>query len=160
RFGTQRAKDAQLIGDLAQSREDRADFLTGLPVPLERVLWRKTLQLGALKLGNRLSLGERFWHRLAVHGRQLGLVVPSLQVRWTARHVQPDHALDARGEVHRVYRARPARGQCLAWGPRVRLPVPGEHPGQRQGTETRGRSAQKGAPRLQHSYAIEVMHRL
>ena len=49
---------------------------------------REAVQLLPLQLGDRLALGERLGHRLAVHLGQLGLVVERLQVRRPAGHVR------------------------------------------------------------------------
>ena len=67
-----RADDADLVGDRAEVREDLADLLARfLPNLLERMLRREAVELLPLKLGDRLALGERLGHRLAVHLRQL-----------------------------------------------------------------------------------------
>ena len=57
------------------------------------------LQLLALELGDRLALGERLGHRLAVELGELRLVVERLELRRPARHVQEDDALGSRPEV-------------------------------------------------------------
>ena len=63
-----------------------------LPNFLNWMLRPEAVELGALKLGDRLALGERLGHRLAVHLGQLGLVVERLQVRRAAGHVEIDDA--------------------------------------------------------------------
>ena len=59
----------------ARLREDRGDLLPDLPNFLNAMLRPKAGELGPLKLGDRLALGERFRHRLAVHLGQLRLVI-------------------------------------------------------------------------------------
>ena len=46
-----------------------------------------------LQLGDRLALGERLGHRLAVHLGELGLVVERFELRRPAGHAQEDHPL-------------------------------------------------------------------
>ena len=94
---------------VAEVREDRRRS----PGPTWPHFWngccgREAGELGALELGDRLALGERLRHRLAVHLGQLRLVVERLQVRRPAGHVQVDDALGLRREVERVDDALPA----------------------------------------------------
>ena len=85
------------------------------------MLRAEALQLLALQLGDRLALGERLGHRLAVHLGELRLVVERLQVRRPAGHVQEDDALGLRREVQRIHDAalRPLAG----FGRRVQPPA-------------------------------------
>ena len=98
-LGVQRADDAHLVGHLAELGKDGGDLLARLAAPLERVLRRQAGELLALQLRDRLALGERLGHRLAVHLGQLRLVVERLQVRRPAGHVEIDDALGSRREV-------------------------------------------------------------
>ena len=100
---------------VAEVREERADLLARLAELLEGVLRGEALQLLALELGDRLPLGERLGHRLAVHLGQLRLVVERLQVRRPAGHAQEDDPLGLRGEVQRVDDA-PASGPAPSAG--------------------------------------------
>src|SRR5207248_1830333 len=70
------------------------EVLARLAVALERVLRPEAVELLALQLRDLLALRERLRHRLAVHLRQLRLVVERFQVRRTAGHVELDDALD------------------------------------------------------------------
>ena len=73
------------------------------------------LELLPLELGDRLSLGERLRHRLAVHLVERRLVVERLEVRRSARHAEEDHALGARRMVGLVgVEHRPERGRAEA----------------------------------------------
>ena len=72
----------------ADVREDLADLLARLAELLERMLRAEAVQLLPLQLGDRLALGERLGHRLAVHLGQLRLVVERFQVRRPAGHVR------------------------------------------------------------------------
>ena len=72
------------------------------PYFLKRMLRSKALQLLALKLRDRLALGKRLGHRLAVHLGQLGLVVERFQVRRPARHRQKNDPLGSRCNVQRI----------------------------------------------------------
>ena len=65
----------------------------------------KHKQLLALQLRDRLALGERLGHRLAVHRGELRLFVEQFQVRRPARHAQEDHALGLLHEVQRIHDA-------------------------------------------------------
>ena len=87
-LGPHRADDADLVGDAADVREQLADLLPGLAELLEAVLRPEALQLLALELGDRLALGERLGHRLAVHLGELRLVVERLEVRRPAGLIQ------------------------------------------------------------------------
>ena len=107
RLGHQRPHDADVVGDAADVRKERADLLSRLAVPLELVLRRQALELLILKLRDRLPLGERLRHRLAVHFGELRLVVERLQVRRSAGHVEVNHALCLAREVQRVDDAGP-----------------------------------------------------
>ena len=88
------------------------------------------LQLLALQLGDRLALGERLGHRLAVERGELRLVVEGFELRRPARHVEEDDALDPRPEVR--------AGRSIA----ARLAVPRRRP---RATASRcGRAARRG----------------
>ena len=80
RLGLQRLDDAQFVGHRVQVREDFADLLAALAVLAKGVLRREAIELLTLKLRDRLTLGERLRHRLAVHLGELRLVVQCLQV--------------------------------------------------------------------------------
>src|SRR5437868_303100 len=116
RLSAERADDANLVGDGAKMREYLADFLARLAVLLERMLRGKALQLLTLKLRDRLPLGERLGHRLAVHFGQLRLVVERFQVRRPARHRQEDNPLSSRNEVQRIDDAAAAKRALYAAG--------------------------------------------
>ena len=65
---------ADVVGDLGEVRQEVADLLAALAVLLELGEVPLQLQLLALELGDRLALGERLGHRLAVQlGRACGL---------------------------------------------------------------------------------------
>jgi hypothetical protein len=72
-LGVHRANDAEVISHGADLREQRADFLTRPTEALKLELRSLTAEFFALQLRNLLPLGERARHRLAMHGRQLGL---------------------------------------------------------------------------------------
>ena len=97
------------------------DLLPGLAELLELMLRPEAVQLLPLKLGDRLALGERLGHRLAVHLGQLRLVVERLQMRRPAGHVQPDDALGLRREVQRPHDAGPFVGVGLGLGEGARV---------------------------------------
>ena len=62
----------------------------------------KQFKLLPLQLRDRLALGDRLGHRLAVQFGQLGLVVERFQVRRPAGHVEIDDPLAARREMQRM----------------------------------------------------------
>ena len=64
-------------------------------------------QLLPLQLGDLLALGQALRHRLAVHLRQLRLVVERLQMRRPARHGQPDDALCFWRKMRRIHYSGP-----------------------------------------------------
>ena len=53
----------------------------------------ETLELLILQLGNRLALGERLRHRLAVELGQARLVIKRLQMGRPTGHAEKNHAL-------------------------------------------------------------------
>ena len=91
----------------AEVRKDLADLLPDSPNFLKACCGPKQLSFCALELGDRLALGERLGHRLAVHLRQLRLVVERFEVRRAAGHVEVDDALGLGRDVQRVDDARP-----------------------------------------------------
>ena len=127
-LGGHGADDAQLVGDGAGLLEQLAHLLAVLPELLEAKLRPVAVQLGTLQLRDLLPLRERVRHRLAVHLRELRLVIPRLQVRRPARHREPDDALGLRREVQRVYDAGPLvlRSSLFRSGEEARLKKGGE----------------------------------
>ena len=81
--------------------------MPALPHFLNACCGPKQFELGPLQLGDRLPLGERFRHRLAVHLGQRRAVVERFQMRHAAGHVQADDPLDLLLEL-RLDRAGPA----------------------------------------------------
>ena len=123
---------------LAEVREERQISWPDLPNFLNACCGAEALQLLALELRDRLALGERLGHRLAVHLGQLRLVVEGLQVRRPAGHGQEDDPLGlrARSAADRRRRASGAVVECPV-RPRRRGSVTTVHErGQRQGAET------------------------
>ena len=76
-----------------QMSEELVDLLPALAVLLEAALRAEAGQLRALQLRDRLPLGERLGHRLAVPLGQFGLVVEAFEVGRAAGHDQEDDAL-------------------------------------------------------------------
>ncbi len=103
-----------LVGDRAEVGKQLANLLPRLAEPLEAELRREAIQLRPLKLGDRLALGERLRHRLAVEFGQLRLVVEGFQVRRPARLVEPDHPLCLGRKVQRIDHS--AAGQRIGIG--------------------------------------------
>ena len=89
--------------------EDSADLDSRITTLPERVLRRHAGQLLALKLRDRLSLGEGFGHRLAVQLCELRPIVERFQVRRPSRHVKEDDSLRFRRHVSRADQAIPPR---------------------------------------------------
>ena len=98
----------------AVGRFGAAEKLAGLAEFLERMLRCEAVQLLPLKLSDRLTLGKRFRHRLAVHLGQLRFVIEAFQVGRSARHVQIDDPLGAGGEMKPVHHAPPTIQHGLA----------------------------------------------
>ena len=91
-LGSKRTYDAHLVRDLSEVREQGTDCLSRLTKLAERVLRSKALKFAALKLGDRLALGEGFRHGFAVHLGKLGLVVQRFQMRRPSRHAEENDA--------------------------------------------------------------------
>jgi hypothetical protein len=75
-------------------RKERADLGAVAAESREGKLRRMTEQLLALQLRQLLPPGETLRHRFAVHRREPRLRIKGLQLRWAARHGQPDHPAD------------------------------------------------------------------
>ncbi len=102
-----RADDADFIRDPADVRQCAGDRLAGLAEVLKLMLRPEAFQLLlALKLGNRLAVGDRLGHRLAVHLGELRLVVERLKVRRPAGHAEVNHPLGPGREVQRIDHAK------------------------------------------------------
>ena len=73
-----------------------------------------SLALKSLREGELLALGEALRHRLAVHLGELRLGIEGFQLRWAARHGQPDHPGGFLGKVgcleHPFHARRPGQG--------------------------------------------------
>ena len=108
-----------------------------LPNCLNFVLRSEADELAALELGDLLALGQALRHRLAVHLRQLRLVVERFQVRRAAGHRQPDDALRPGRMVERVDDAVRGRG------------------GARLGIEERGERSQPGGGRPRKAHGTD-----
>src|SRR5581483_3807225 len=104
-LGPHGADDADVVRHAADVGEQAYHLLSRFAELLELVLRAEAFQLFALQLCDLLALGERFGHALAVHLRQLRLVVERLQVRGAAGLVEKDDALRLGGEVQRIYYA-------------------------------------------------------
>ena len=98
-------------------RSTDAQVLTYLAEMLTRFLWSRELLPGATtaQLGDLLTLGQRLGHRLAMHLGELRLEIERLEVRRTARHREPDHALHFGSVVRRLKNAGPGLA-CIATG--------------------------------------------
>jgi hypothetical protein len=153
-LGLHRAHDADVVGDRADLREERRDLLARAAEPRERMLGAEALELLVLELGDGLALGERLGHGLAVHLRELRLVVEQLEVRGAACLVDVDDALRLRREVQRLHDPRPRLAAFLL--------ACDERPGveeRREGerAHARARPAQEGAPREALAHGAEVV---
>ena len=93
-----RADDADVVGDLADMREELREFGAVLPVLRELELRALADELLALELRELLAGGEALRHALAVHLGESGLMVEELELRWAAGHGQPDDTLRFLGE--------------------------------------------------------------
>ena len=60
------------------------------------MLRRKAVQFLPLKLGDLLTLCDRFWHFHAVQFRQLRFIIKRVYVRHSAGHVEPNNPLGSR----------------------------------------------------------------
>ena len=108
-FGLQRTNDAQLVSNLRQMLEGGADFDSRIATLPEWVLRCHAGQLLALKLRDRLALGEGFGHRLTMKLCELRPMVKRFQVRGAARHIKEDDSLRFRRHVTRADQAIPFR---------------------------------------------------
>ncbi len=151
RLGHHRADDADLVGDRAQVRQDRADLLATGSAAAKRMLGSETDQLLPLELSDRHALGERLRHRLAVHLGERRLGVERLQMRGAAGHVQIDDAFGLGGEVERMDDSRPVVGRSGAFGSSQQFRVEQRRQGERP--DPRGRAAQERP-------AMNAVHRI
>ena len=88
-----RPDDTELVSNRSDVRKDLADRLPALAEFLEGVLGAEAIELLALQLSDRLSLGIGLGHRLAVHLTELRLVIEGLEMRRSAGHVEMDNPL-------------------------------------------------------------------
>jgi hypothetical protein len=105
-----RADDAEIIGDTTNVGELLHDLLTRLAEPFELELRPIADQLLPLKLCNLLPARERFRHWLAVHLRQLWLVVEGLELRGSSGLVEEDDPFRLRSVMERIDHSAPAIG--------------------------------------------------
>ena len=77
-FRNHRSDDGYVVHHLRGPREEVANVLAAFPILLELCQMPLNLKRLALKLGNRLALGERLGHGFPVHFIQLRLVVERL----------------------------------------------------------------------------------
>ena len=128
----------------ADVREERRDLLARLARSAGTgAAGRSSLQLLALELRDRLALGERLRHRLAVHLGELRLVVERLQVRRAAGHVEVDDALRPRRGSAAAGRRRPRRASVRRRSSRRRV----EQRGEGQRAQARAAAAEERAAR-------------
>ena len=136
-----RPDDTDVIGNAADMRQCLGDRLAGFAILLKLMLRPKALQrLVALQLRNRLTVGDRLGHPLAVHLGQLRFVVERLEMRRPACHAEMDHPLGLGREMQRVNRP----GGCQ-WGGLLGQATRPQHRGQRQRADTHGDPVQERA---------------
>ena len=123
------------------------------------MLRAEAAKLLVLELGDRLALGERLGHRLAVQLGQLGLVVEQLEVRGSARLVEMDDPLGLGREMQGLEHSAPAVGR--AGGRSLRLageePFGVEREAESQRPQARGGSAEEGAPGPPLAHRLEIV---
>ena len=108
RIGVHRTNHREIINMLGKMRKERGHLRAALAEFFKRKLRSQTGELLVLQLRDRLPLGVRCWHRLAVQLHQLRFVrIKRLQMRWTAGHVQIDDPLHLRRMMQRSHHARP-----------------------------------------------------
>ena len=89
--------------------KDAADVLPALAVVLELMLGAEALEIvpASLQLRDGLPFRDRLGHGLAVHLRQLRLVVESLKMGRTSRHAEVDHSFRFLGKMRLLDDAGP-----------------------------------------------------
>ena len=157
----------------ADVREQRRDLLPRLAAALERVLRAEAAELLPLQLRDRLALGERLGHRLAVHLGELRLVVEGLEVRRPAGHERwmtrlarggkcrrgSRHAIAVRRRRSSLRRRSAARGDGLSSEASAATPQarpPDRAPGRRAGVK-RSCIARMSSVRISIASGLPVM---
>jgi hypothetical protein len=114
--GVQGTDNAQLVGHATQMRKHFADFLAGLAPLLELEHWPQAIQTLTLQLGNRLPLGKRPWHRLAIHFCQLRFEVEALQMGRSTCHAEENDPFGSLWQVQWFDHTWPLCGKLIVAG--------------------------------------------
>ena len=88
---THRLHDRNIIRQFRNVRKNIGNHLTGFTMTTEAMLRPHAGERLPLQLCNRLAVGERCRHRLAVHLREFRLVVERFEMRGTARHAEKNN---------------------------------------------------------------------
>ena len=105
-----RPNETDIIQHRTGLRKQLTDFSPGLPEFLELKLRPVTDQWLTLELRKLLPLGHAIGHGLAMHFRQLRLVIKRLQMRGTTGHGKEYHSLGSGREMQGIDQPFPLIG--------------------------------------------------